>query len=138
MSSVLNKFRLKFWKRTCGNAFSTWRSGGFKVVTITTEEVVQETNLVIENHNAVVQKRKDVNAVKSEKRLAKSNLANIWKTWVTVIKYYKLIRMKNERKDNEIESMRIRNAVRRWKGRKDATKIARTRVKRLKILYKQM
>ena len=30
--SVLERFRMKFWKRTCGNAFSVWKSGAYSMV----------------------------------------------------------------------------------------------------------
>jgi DNA polymerase III alpha subunit (gram-positive type) len=43
-SQVLNKFRVKFWKRNCMNAFSTWRSGVFKTVFQEIEVTVQATN----------------------------------------------------------------------------------------------
>jgi len=47
---VLNRFRIKFWKRTCGNAFSNWRAGTFKTVFSTIEETINETNQKIEDH----------------------------------------------------------------------------------------
>jgi hypothetical protein len=44
LSNVLNRFRIKFYKRVCGNAFSVWRSGAFKAVFETIEETLEETN----------------------------------------------------------------------------------------------
>lgn len=44
MSTKLNRFRQKFWKRTCGNAFSIWRSGQFAMATSTMEEIENSTN----------------------------------------------------------------------------------------------
>jgi hypothetical protein len=70
-AAVLNKFRVKFWKRTCMNAFSTWRSGVFKTVFEEVEATVQETNQKIEEHANKVGTRKDVNCTKSGKVLNK-------------------------------------------------------------------
>lgn len=38
VDTVMNRFRLKFWKRTCGNAFSNWRGSVFNHVVTTFEE----------------------------------------------------------------------------------------------------
>lgn len=49
VASVLEKFRMKFWKRTCGNAFSKWRSGLYMVMTEMIEDLSNETNVVVES-----------------------------------------------------------------------------------------
>jgi hypothetical protein len=36
------------------NAFSTWRSGGFKTVVMVSDEVTMETNSVVEEHTSKV------------------------------------------------------------------------------------
>jgi hypothetical protein len=55
-----------------------------------------------------------------------------------VTKYLKMIRLKNTRRLGEFEKMSVRNAIQKWRERKDRTKEARTRVKNLRALYKKM
>jgi hypothetical protein len=46
MKTTLERFRMKFWKRTCGNAISVWRSGAYTSLNQIVEEVESETNAV--------------------------------------------------------------------------------------------
>ena len=50
--TVLERFRLKFWKRTCGSAFSQWRSGGFALTVTEFEEAHAELVEKTEEHAA--------------------------------------------------------------------------------------
>jgi hypothetical protein len=84
METVLNKFRLKFWKRTCGNAFSVWRSGAFALVSETVEEVQKETQKVIEEHQNKKAVFKQTNEVRSERIIKKNNLRNLFHSWKNV------------------------------------------------------
>lgn len=74
---VLNRFRLKFYKRTCGNAFSIWRSGAFSMVSTTIEEVDSQTQHVIEEHQNKKAVFKEVNQERSGKLIQKNNLRNL-------------------------------------------------------------
>ena len=49
MATVLEKFRVKFWKRNCSNALSKWRSGVYMVMTEMIDDLSNETNAVIED-----------------------------------------------------------------------------------------
>ena len=86
---VLNRFRLKFWKRTCGNAFSVWRSGAFSLVSQVIEEVDSETQNVIEDHQNKKTLFKEVNEVRSERHLNKQGLRNLFQSWRNVTRYLK-------------------------------------------------
>lgn len=78
MEKTLEKFRMKFWKRTCGNAFSVWRSGGFATVSSTIVEVTEETNQVVEDHEQKKAVFKQVNKERSERLIKKHQLHNLW------------------------------------------------------------
>ena len=86
---VLNMFRLKFWKRTCGNAFSVWRSGAFSTVTQVIEEVDSETQRMVEEHQDKKALFKEVNEARSERHIVKHNIRNIFQSWRNVARFMK-------------------------------------------------
>lgn len=108
------------------------------MVSTISEEVSNEASAAIEDHSAKVVKIKEANAVKSEKLIGKSTLRNLWKTWVTVIRYMKLKRLATRRHSGEAKLLNTRAALLKWKSRKDATKVARMRVSRLKKLIQTL
>jgi len=40
MKMVLNRFRLKFWKRNCANAISVWKASTFNMAFTSLEETI--------------------------------------------------------------------------------------------------
>ena len=120
-SDVLNKFRLKFWKRTCGNAVSVWRSGAFAMVSQVTEEVESETAKIVEEHQDRKTVFKEVNEARSERHIGRQGLRNLFQSWMNVASFMKKMRSKDEEFRLQQEIMNKRMAVWKWQSRKNAT-----------------
>ena len=71
---VLQRFRQKFWKSTCGNAFSQWRSGIFAATVMEIEELTNETNQQNEEYQNKKALFKEVNQNRSAKIIGKNSL----------------------------------------------------------------
>ena len=103
MSTVMDRFRMKFWKRTCGNAFSTWRAGLFKTMVMTIEETCQEENKLIEEHQDRRIKAKEANSGRSDQQIRQNKLRGIFTGWKNVIQFLKLQNYKADFCKNTIE-----------------------------------
>ena len=85
MSNVLERFRMKFWKRTCGNAFSVWRSGIYNVMNGMINELDAQRNVALQSKSNVREQIKDHNAMRALRIIRKSVLGDFYQGWRNVI-----------------------------------------------------
>eukprot|EP00347_Sterkiella_histriomuscorum_P005910 403354803 len=138
MSEKLNRFRMKFWKRTCGNAFSVWRSGQFKMITSTLEEVESETNQTIQDYENKKAVFKETNQNRSERIIKKHNLRNLFQGWKNVTQLLKFQNAKDDQYNASAIEFQKKMALYKWNCRKNSTKLARIRTKKLKVKVLQI
>ena len=131
----MNRFRAKFWKRTCGNAFSTWRSGAFKMAVEEIQGTTDVVNEKLEKHSEVVRKRKDANIVKALKVMGNQNMRNMFAGWRNTARLLKLERRKRQEFSMYCNEYTTKSAVLKWKLRVAATRKARQRVRQLRYKY---
>ena len=72
------------------NAFSTWRSGDFKSVKVTTLTTVELTEFLQAKHDSKNDKIKTHNAQRAERMLTIYFMRNTLKAWSNAAKYLKV------------------------------------------------
>jgi len=135
---VLNRFRQKFWKRTAGSAFSKWRGNCYKQVVMTFEETSEQVEAMTENHASRVGQRKENNSNQAGRFIGKSNLRNLFGGWRNIARFMKMQRIKKGTMMESLGFLDKMRAVRLWRGRLRATKLARQREARLIEKYRKM
>lgn len=134
--TVLERFRMKFWKRTCGNAFSNWKAGAFSIITGNIQDVDSDTVQTISIYEQKKALFKEVNANRAERILCKHNLRNLFQSWKNVKELLKLQNAKRREFNNAMDTFNKQCGIRKWFRRTKATKLAKLRVKRLTAEFK--
>ena len=117
---------------------SVWRAGNYRKVVLITEETCEDIAQRESKHKATLDKIKTHNALKTEIRLRTTFLRNTVKAWANVCKFLKLIREKDTLFRVEVTASQQRQAIYKWRARKQATKERRVSYLRLEARLHQM